>query len=430
MVPQTTPSERQQFYARFVGGQTYQQIADDHGRSVECVRYWCRRQRDGQPCVTQRQRSTKGALSRFSPLVRYAVLRLRLEHPRWGPHSIHLALTKRPALRGLRLPSPATIGRYLREWPKLRRRRRPRPTPRLRPVPAQRIHQRWQLDFKLWIALADGTYVHLYTACEVLSGACVGAAFFPTRRGRRIQVAEVRTFLRDCFARWGLPQEIQTDGDASLVAPMAKAALPSRFTLWLTGLGIDHLVTRRGRPTDNAEVERWQRTLTDYVIRGNEDKSIAQLQTCLQQAWEELLAERPSWAKNCQGRPPLEAYPELQQTARPYRFDHELALFDLQRVDDFLATLSWPRLVNEKGQVVLDQRRRYPLGRRFAGQEVTVRFDPTDRHFVFFAAADPTEELGRKPARDLTADNLTDIWLWPFGQVAQQLPLPFESWRG
>jgi hypothetical protein len=97
MVQQTTPSERQQFYARFVDGQTYEQIADEHGRSVECVRYWCRRQRDGQPCVTQQQRSTKDALSRFSPLVRYAVLRLRLQHPRWGPHSIHLALTKRPA---------------------------------------------------------------------------------------------------------------------------------------------------------------------------------------------------------------------------------------------------------------------------------------------------------------------------------------------
>ena len=121
MIKQTTVEQRREFYQRHQAGETYEQIGTALGVSKECVRYWCRRQRDGGPVETSHQRSARGLLSRFDPKVRYALLRLRLEHPRWGPRSLRHALRKRASLRGLRLPQAAQIGRYLHQWPRFRR---------------------------------------------------------------------------------------------------------------------------------------------------------------------------------------------------------------------------------------------------------------------------------------------------------------------
>ncbi len=428
MVGQTTPDERRMYYKLHQAGQTYEQIAATYGRSPECVRYWCRRQRDGGAVETSYRRSSAGLLSRFSPGVRYVILRLRLEHPRWGPDSILLHLKKRPSLQGMKLPSRTAISRYIAQWKELRRPRRPAGKRRTRPEPATTVHQRWQVDFKERIKLDDGTTVHLYTSCDQFSGACIGATLIVTPPRRRIQFEEVRAFLRTCFARWGtLPREIQTDGEIALVGRTMKEAFPSRFTLWLIGLGINHLVIRSRRPTDNAEVERWHRTLNEYVIVGNEHKSAKELEQALQQAHEELLHERPSRAKECNGRPIAVAYPELLTPTHSFQADQELARFDLSRVDNYLARFSWRRLVSENGQIAIDQQRRFLVGRQHANKEVLVRFDPADRHFVFYDPEATDNELNRRPAKDLEVADLTGIAEWPFGRGVQQLPLPFDN---
>jgi transposase InsO family protein len=428
MTSQTTPSERRLFFERHQAGETYEQIAVLYGRSPECVRYWCRRQRDGGSVETRYRCTAKGLLSRFHPTVRYVILRLRLAHPRWGPHSILLHLKKRPSLRGKALPSPAAIGRYIRQWKRVRRPSRPHGQRRSRPHPATEVHQRWQVDFKGPTELDDGTAVHLHTTCDTVAGACIGATFIvaPARKGVRLE--NVRAFLRTRFARWGtLPQEIQTDGEPILVGRTIKDAFPSQFTLWLKGLGIDHIVTRAGRPTDNAEVERWHRTLNEYVIVGNEHLSANELEQTLRQSLDELLYERPSWAKDCAAQPPAAAYPDLFVAPRPFQADHELAHFELRRVDEYLASMNWRRRASAKGQVAIGQQRRYSIGCQHGNKSVLVRFDPSDRHFVFFDEAQPDVELARRPAQGLEVSDLTGIDEWPFGRGIQQLPLPLAN---
>ena len=84
----TTSDQRREFYAAHQRGETYQEIAGRYSVSQECVRYWCRRQRDGGSCETVYHKEPTGILSGFDPLVRYCILRLRLGHPRWGPSRI------------------------------------------------------------------------------------------------------------------------------------------------------------------------------------------------------------------------------------------------------------------------------------------------------------------------------------------------------
>jgi hypothetical protein len=132
------------------------------GVSRECVRYWCRRQRDGKGIQSVYCRKPYGLLSRFSPLVRFVILRLRLEHPRWGPDRIRYMTRQRQALRGLRFPSIAQIGRYLHQWERFRR----RPVQRIqrqRPSQPEKAHQCWQMDFKMGIVLQNGRQVNLHT---------------------------------------------------------------------------------------------------------------------------------------------------------------------------------------------------------------------------------------------------------------------------
>ncbi len=430
----TTPCQRRKFYERHCQGETYQEIAVSEGVSKECVRYWCRRQRDGGHCQTTYRRSPPGLLSRFDSKVRYWVLRLRLKHPRWGPNRIRERLKKIPSLRYLPLPSEASIGRYLHQWPRFRRRPKPQSIGK-RPKEATRVHQRWQIDFKMGIALKDGILVNLHTVRDPVGETCLGAFVFSAgkvgQQPKKVTLKRVRSVLRACFARWStLPDEVQTDGESVLIG-QPQDTFPSTFTLWLKGLGIDHLVIRPGKPTDNAEVERCHRTINEYAIVGNEDVDVTQLQGILDEAVYELAFELPSRAEGCAGLPPLIAHPELLQPRRPFRPEYELATFDLKRVDAYLATFTWERRVGKTGQITLGGRHQYySVGRPYARHQVLVRFDPADRHFVFYDANSPEEEIGRQPARGLDIADLTGLEAWPIGPGPQQLPLPLPISEG
>lgn len=423
----TIPEQRKEFFRRHQAGESYGWIAEQEGISLECVRYWCRRQRDGGDCQTRYQRGIGKNLSRFSPLVSYCILRLRLEHPRWGPNRIRAALSKRPGVCRERLPSDASIGRYLHQWSRFCRRKKKVP-PR-RPLQPTRVHQCWQIDFKIAIALENGTKVDLHTVRDPFGEACIGAFLFPTvevtLRTERVPMESVRATLRACFQHWHtLPEEVQTDNEPTLVTTRADG-FPSLFSLWLQGLGIQHQSIRPGKPTDNAEVERCHRTIYEYALVGNESLPLHQLQQVLEQAVFELNYELPSKAMGCAGSPPLQAHPELLQPRRAFQAELELAYFDLKRVDAYLATFTWQRKVSKSGQICLGGHHHYYLvGKAYARKEVSVRFDPLDRCFVFFDPAAPETEIARRPARDLEVDDITGLYPWPASLSPQQLRLP------
>lgn len=432
---QTTVSQRQSFYEQHQAGDSYEQIARRHGVSRECVRYWCRRQRRGGTAHSRYRRPAPGLLSRFEATVSQSLFEMRSAHPGWGPDRLRTKLSEQPELQGLKLPSRAEIGRYLRQFPQFRRRAKAKPVQINRPDPPTEVHECWQLDFKLKIELADGSLVHLHTVRDPVGEACIGANIFVAgqvgQACQGVKLAQVRTALRQCFTRWGtLPDIIQTDGDPVLCGRAGADFFPSLFRLWLIGLGLKHQVIRPGQPTDNAQVERCHRTVCEYAIVGNEHLPVEPLQQVLTEAVTELAFKLSSRAQGCAGQPPVSAHPELLQPRRPFQPEHELALFDLSRVDAYLATLSWERIVDKAGQVYLGQRRRYSLGRDYARQTVLIRFDPTDRHFVFYPAHDPERILARRPAKGLSVSDLTGLSEDPTALGPQQLPLPWPGAEG
>lgn len=431
----TTPVQRRDFYRRHLQGETYQEIAQRAAVSKECVRYWCRRQRDGGHCESRYQRAPRGLLSCISPMVSYAILRLKLAHPRWGRERIHHHLQKRRSCRGYPLPHPSSIGRYLHQWPRFRRQRRIVRKERSLATAPTAVHQRWQLDFKVDIEQADGHKLALHTVVDQYSGACLNAHLLlketAVQKAERVTWREAQATLRCGFALWGtMPQEVQTDNETALIGRPG-FDFPSDFTLWLQGLGMTYLTIRPGQCTDNAEVERGHRTVNDYAIVGQEKKPVSDLQLIVQQAARELVFDLPSRAKSCNGRPPVTAYPELLQPQRPYQLAHELALFDLSRVDAFLATFQWSRKTDDAGRLQLGgKKRRYNLGRQHAQQHCCIRFDPADRQLVFSLQDDPSQEICRRPIGHVTAWELIGLGDPAVDLVPQQLPLFPDARKG
>jgi transposase InsO family protein len=432
MKKQLSPAERVWCYQQHQAEQTYLEIAAEIDRSVECVRYWCRKLKKGESAHTVYLRTSPGLLTRFDARVRYVILRLKLAHKRWGPNRILYHLQKRPSLTGLKLPSEAQIGRYLHQWKRFRQAPKPIQA-KARPQPPDHVNQRWQVDFKTGIPLKNGTLVNLHTVVDPYARTVMGAYLYPAGKVGHaplgIHAPEVQQTLRHCFANWHtLPEEIQTDHEKCIAAQRRYNDFPTHFTLWLVGLGIQHRFIRPGKPTDNAEVERQHRTLSDYTLVGNEHLDRLQLQAVIDDAVYELNYELPSRAKGCGGSPPIQVHPELLDPDRLFFPELEQAFFDLDRVDDHLATLSWTRTVSKVGVVELGTQR-YSLGRKYTRQEVLIRFDPADRHFVFYYPNNPEVELRRCLAKGLDTDRFLGA---PQFLSAQQLAFPWflSSTRG
>ncbi len=124
MKAETSPLERRKFYQLHQEGQTYEEISSLYGVSAMCVRYWCRKQAKGEGVENHYYNPRAGTLSQFDAKIPQAILVLRQAHPRWGPESIHLHLGKDPALQEFSLPSRASIGRFLHDFPQFRHTRK------------------------------------------------------------------------------------------------------------------------------------------------------------------------------------------------------------------------------------------------------------------------------------------------------------------
>jgi len=270
------------------------------------------------------------------------------------------------------------------------------------------VHERWQMDWKVGIRLGDGQYVHLATVRDPYAAVFIAWDLYqvPSKHAH-VRETDVRATLRRAFAEWGLPDELQTDGEP-ILNPQSHDQFPSRFQLWLIGLGICHHRIRPGIATDDAEVERAHHTTYEYAFLGNLDKTMPQMQQILQQARQELNGEYPSLAHGCLHRPPLVAHPEVLRPKRCFNPQREAEFFELARVDAHLAGLKWFRKVGKFGQITIaGEHETYTVGRSYAQQIVRVHFDPRDRHFV--VSDEQNHEIKRWPARHLTTIEILNL---------------------
>jgi hypothetical protein len=198
-------------------------------------------------------------------------------------------------------------------------------------------------------------------------------SFPPQSQWQTIPPAAARVLFRRVFSRWGLPRTIRLDNGHPWGM---KHGLPSALALWLIGLGVSLEWIPPGQAQQNGHVERGNGVTQQWAEPGS-CSTRAQMQSRLTHECGVQRERYPSVA----GMSRAEAYPGLKHSGRPYRYAAERRLWDLSRVDRFLAGLRLHRLANAKGSVSLYGVGRN-LGRAHAGNEVIVRFDLAQREWV------------------------------------------------
>ena len=393
----TTIQQRQEIARLAESGEPYRAIAEKTGVSFWTVRKWARRAKKGglAALVTTFGRPATGSMSGFDPLVCYVALRLKRQHPTWGAAYVVKKMGERPSLKGKKLPEATTVWRYWRTFgDRLRSRRQPADP---KPPPAGVAHGVWQMDSKESVPVPGVGMVTFNQARDEFGRVTVMHRIHPAQQAAqqivKLTSAQVQQDCRIAFTQWGLPDAIQTDR-ASIFVDADPTPFPALLTLWWLGLGIEHRLIPRHTPQRNGSVERSHRTLNERTLVGQHFNDAHHLQAQVDADWHELNAKCPSRAKGCHGQPPLVAHPELLVPRRPYRPEWELDLFDLKRVDRYLASQTWTRTASQVGQVSLDGYR-YGLGKAWAGQTVSVRFHLERRQFVFTQVR-PDTKRGRQ----------------------------------
>jgi hypothetical protein len=409
-----TQAEKQLISQKKATGESLMQISVEMHCSFETVRKWWRLERDQrQPHV--RGRPKCGPLSTYPMPVREKAVELKRAHPHWGPERIKLEMKQVLGLKTEELPSAARLSVLFKQrcadavQP---RQRRPLPPPDPK---VEKVHQRWQMDAKEGLPVGDKR-VNVQEIRDIFSGLMITSQAFVTtapKHWRRLSRAEHQQALRLAFSHWGLPDEVQTDNDGEFVN-LHDLTFPSPFTLWLVGLGVTHVLSRPHRPTDQPQVERHHRTQGDFVWKDQPFERVEQLQQALDQQCDLYNREYPSRAAHCHGSPPLSVFPTARTTGRPYHPDLEWELFDLNRVDAFLAQSAWTRKVAKNGTVHLADQY-YILGSTWKGQVVSIRYLANLRSFRFEDAQGALINI--LPAQGFEKEHL-------IGLIPAHVPLP------
>ena len=430
----TTVQQRQEMARLADQGETCQSVANQSGVSFWTARKWIRQARRGglAALVTTFGRPATGPMSGFDALVRYVALRLKRQHRTWGAEYVVKKMGTRPSLKGKRLPSPTTVWRY---WRSFGDRLFPKRRPAQPKQPAAGVvHGVWQMDTKESVLVAGVGVVTFNQARDEFGRATMMHRIHPAERPEqrivKVTTAQVQQDCRIAFTEWGLPDAIQTD-QASIFVDADPTPFPTQLTLWWVGLGIEHRLI--SSPMRNGCIERGHRTLNERTLVDQRFDGADELQKRVDADWHELNTQCPSRAKGCNRQPPLIAHPELLVPRRPYRPEWELNLFDLQRVDDYLATRTWIRAVSDVGQVSLGGQR-YGLGIAWAGQTISISFDPEPRQFVFTQVKPKTKRGKRQPelspvrleAKGLSVEEITGLPAALKDLPVRQLMLPLS----
>ena len=203
----------------------------------------------------------------------------------------------------------------------------------------------------------------------------------------------IQDMFRHVFVNWGLSDRVRVDNGY----PWGTSRdLPSELALWLIGLGVELIWNPPGQPTCNPKVERSNGLTQQW----------GELHTCTdcKQAARVL-----AWVGRIQreeypairGRTRMEVFPQLRMPRRVYRRAREKAMWDLSRVDAFLARGCWKRHADRNGTISIYGHCR-AAGRAWAHQEVVVRFDASSRCWVI--SNQDGEVVKQLPANELTRE--------------------------
>ena len=133
----------------------------------------------------------------------------------------------------------------------------------------------------------------------------------------KVHPQEVQTALIQIFQQWGMPKSVRVDNGMPLGDPQRKS-IPE-LALWLTAIGIEVFFNRPRRPTDNAKVERMQRTTKNWACI-EQAKDYQDLAQRLQYVG--LIQREHFKVSRLENKTRMQAFPDLTNNLRKYDPDN------------------------------------------------------------------------------------------------------------
>jgi transposase InsO family protein len=320
---------------------------------------WLGRWESGGELV-DRSRRPHSSPRRTDQVIEERVLTVRDAHPAWGARKIARCLER----EGIRAPAFSTVHEILRRHGRI-----------VDPAGAAAPHQRfekpapnllWQMDFKGWISLADGSRCHPLTVLDDHSRYDLCLEACANEQGSTVQAR-----LELTFRRYGLPEAFFVDNGGPWGGSSGQRW--TRLGVWLLKLGIAVLHSRPYHPQSRGKNERFHRTLNAEVLALRRFRNLSELQRAFD-AWRTIYnLERPHQALDqevpaSRYRPSTRSMPaRLPQVEYD---DHEIV-----------------RTVPLTKDYISFKARRWIVPRAFRGERVAIRPLAADGHHgVFFGA--------------------------------------------
>jgi transposase InsO family protein len=322
---------------------------------------WLERWRSGDREVDDRSRRPHRSPERCSAKLEAQVLAIRDAHPAWGARKIGKCLE----VKGVEPPAISTMQEILRRNGRIAAARslQSKPLGRFEKAAPNLL---WQMDFKGWVPLVDGTRCHPLTIVDDHSryAPCLKAC-------ANQQTQTVQAHLQTTFRRYGLPDAFYVDngspwGDSS-------GEHWTRLGVWLLKLGIEVIYARPHHPQGRGKNERFHRTLNEEVLCLRRFASLAQMQRSFD-AWLEVYNfERPHDAL------------ELEVPATRYRVSARAMPSELPKVQYEQGTTV--RIVPDTKAYIQFRGRSWKVPQAFRGERLAIRPLQADGTFaVCFAS--------------------------------------------
>jgi hypothetical protein len=422
----TSLAERVEIGERWEAGQSDREIAIGMQRPISTVLKWRRRnQHEGRPGLTsQMGRPATGALSQSPGEISDEVSQMRQAHPGWGPLTILVELKKDARFDGLRLPNRSRIAAYLKQKDMVKKYEHQHELPEPKHQTIERPHQEWEVDAQGKMAVTGLGSVSIVNILDVFSHVKIDS--LPCLRTTHANTQDYQLILRRAFVGYGLPEQISFEHDSVFYDNQIASPFPTGLHLWLIALGIGVRFIHQTPPAEHAHIERHHQTVTQQAVVGQTFLQEADLQKTLTSRILFLNTDYPS--SSLHGQAPLSAFPQANQTQRPYRLEWERECLDMQRVYAYLAKGRWFRLVSSVGMFSLGSQR-YNAGTKRARQTLEITFDPPTCEFV--CLPEKEAQLFRLAAKGLSKETLMGE-LDPLTTIpAYQLALPWsrQAWR-
>lgn len=188
------------------------------------------------------------------------IIKLRMEHPRYGPEKLLTKLSEQ--YPETKWPAESTINLILKRNNLIPERRRIRRIEKVNPIfDPSAPNEIWSGDFKGKFRTGDRSYVYPLTIADSFSRFLFAAAALAHPR-----FEATKDVFTDVFRKFGLPLQLHTDNGSPFAGPTSLARLSS-LAVWLLEHDVLPVYSDPGCHSQNGRHERMHRELKAEAAR-------------------------------------------------------------------------------------------------------------------------------------------------------------------